>query len=59
MWWDGQDLCLFAKRLEKDRFVWLATAWAAAALTPAQLAMLLVGIGWRTPLRTERPRIAG
>jgi len=42
LWWDG--LCLFAKRLEKGRFVWPATAGAAAALTPAQLAMLLEGI---------------
>ncbi|WP_082559382.1 IS66 family insertion sequence element accessory protein TnpB [Methylobacterium sp. Leaf94] len=47
LWWDGQGLCLFAKRLEKGRFVWPATAGAAAALTPAQLAMLLEGIDWR------------
>ncbi len=34
-------------------------AGAAAALTPAQLAMLLEGIDWRAPLRTDRPTIAG
>ena len=45
--------------LEKGRFVWPATAGAAAALTPAQLAMLLEGIDWRTPLRTDRPTITG
>lgn len=22
LWWDGQRLCLFAKRLEKVRFIW-------------------------------------
>jgi len=59
LYWDGSGLCLFAKRLEKGRFVWPTTAGAAAALTPAQLAMLLEGIDWRAPLRTDRPRLAG
>ena len=59
LWWDGQGLCLFSKRLEKGRFVWPGTAGAAAALTPAQLAMLLDWIDWRAPERTDRPRIAG
>jgi transposase len=22
LWWDGDGLCLFAKRLERERFVW-------------------------------------
>jgi transposase len=22
LWWDGQRLCLFAKRLERGRFLW-------------------------------------
>ena len=59
LWWDGQGLCLFAKRLEKGRFIWPATSAGAAALTPAQLAMLLEGIDWRAPIRTERPQLAG
>ena len=59
IWWDGQGACLFMKRLEKGRFVWPSAAGAAAALTPAQLAMLLEGIDWRAPVRTDRPRIAG
>lgn len=59
LWWDGQGLCLFSKRLEPGRFVWPAAAGAPAALTPAQLAMLLEGIDWRMPERTDRPRLAG
>ena len=60
LWWDGQGYCLFAKRLEKGRFLWPVTeAGAAAALTPAQVSMLLEGIDWRAPVRTDRPRLAG
>lgn len=56
----GQGFCLFAKRLEKGRFLWPATAvGAAAALTPAQVAMLLEGIDWRAPVRSDQPRLAG
>ncbi len=59
LWWDGQGLCLFSKRLERGRFVWPGTAGAAAALSPAQLAMLVVGIDGGAPARTHRPRIGG
>lgn len=34
-------LCLFSKRLEKDRFVWPSAADGRVVITPAQLAMLL------------------
>lgn len=37
LWWDGQGLCLFAKRLEKGRFVWPSPADGCVVLTPAQL----------------------
>lgn len=52
LWWDGDGLCLFAKRLEYGRFVWPQVAQGAVALTSAQLSMLLEGIDWRHPLRT-------
>ena len=57
--WDGQGLCLYAKRLEKGRFTWPQAKDGAVALTPAQLSMLLEGIDWRNPQRTWRPAIAG
>ncbi len=52
LWFDGDGLCLFAKRLERGRFVWPQATQGSIALTPAQLAMLLEGIDWRRPIRT-------
>src|SRR5438105_15816668 len=49
LWWDGQGLRLFAKRLEKGRFSWPMAATGTVSLSSAQLAMLLEGIDWRAP----------
>ena len=57
--WDGQGFCLFAKRLEKGRFIWPQTKDGAVSLTPAQLSMLLEGIDWWMPVRTWRPEMVG
>ena len=59
LWWSGDGLCLFAKRLERGRFVWPRSGQDLAVLTPAQLSMLLEGIDWRHPARTWRPELAG
>ena len=59
LYWDGQGFCLFAKRLEKGRFIWPVTMEGAVTLTSAQLSMLLEGIDWRAPLRTWQPTVAG
>ena len=59
LWWDGQGLCLFAKRLETGRCVWPSPADGSVVLTPAQLGMLLEGIDWRMPVRTWQPQSAG
>jgi transposase len=59
LWHDGQGMCLFAKRLERGRFVWPATAGEAVTITPAQLGYLLEGIDWRAPQRTWRPQAVG
>lgn len=60
LWWDGGGLCLFAKRLEKGRFVWPRVEEGAIALTPAQLAMLIEGLDWRRAIASRayrrRPR---
>ena len=64
LWHDGQGMCLFAKRLERGRFVWPLTAPGdgadrAVMITPAQLGYLLEGIDWRLPQHTWRPAAAG
>ncbi len=45
------------QRLERGRFVWPVTRDGKIHLTPAQLSMLLEGINWKHPQRTERPGI--
>ena len=47
LWYDGDGLRLFAKRLERGRFVWPQAASGTVSLTRAQLSMLLEGIDWR------------
>jgi transposase len=58
VWFDGDGMCLFAKRLERGRFVWPQAASGSMSLTAAQLSMLLEGIDWRRPQRTWRPEVA-
>jgi transposase len=52
LWFDGDGLCLFSKRLERGRFIWPKAESGTVALTRAQLSMLLEGIDWRRPERT-------
>ena len=58
LWWSGDGLCLFAKRLERGHFVWPQATSGAVSLTAAQLSMLLEGIDWRRPQRTWQPHYA-
>ncbi len=59
LWFDGQGLCLFSKRLEKGHFQWPVTDIGRVALPPAQRSLLLEGIDWRMPVRIRRPELAG
>ena len=52
LWFDGDGLCLLAKRLERGRFVWPQASGGTVSLSRAQLSMLLEGIDWRHPVRT-------
>ena len=59
LWHDGQGLCLYAKRLERGRFLWPSPADGVVTITPAQLGYLREGIDWRMPQRPWRPTAAG
>ena len=59
LWHDTQGTCLFAKRLERGRFIWPSPAEGVVTITPAQLGYLLEGIDWRHPQRSWRPERAG
>ena len=56
LYWDGQGLVLYAKRLEKGRFVWPQAKQGTVSLTAAQMSMLVEGIDWRQPVWTARPQ---
>jgi transposase len=60
LWHDGIGMSLYAKRLERGRFIWPAPGAAGAvAITASQLAYMLDGIDWRNPQHTWRPAAAG
>jgi transposase len=61
LFWDGNGLCLFTKRIDQGCFVWPVMAGydGSITLTPAQLAMLIEGIDWRAPERVSKPILAG
>jgi transposase len=58
LWWSGDGMNLYVKRLERGRFVWPQAASGAVHLSRAQLSMLLEGIDWRCPVRTWQPQVA-
>ena len=59
LWHDGLGMSLYAKRLERGRFIWPTPTDGVVAITAAQLGYMLEGIDWRNPRRTWRPEAAG
>ena len=60
LYWDGSGLCLFAKRLEKGKFVWPPIVDDGMVLTPAQLALPIEAMDWRrtiAPAPTAQPML--
>jgi transposase len=59
LWHDGLGMSLYAKRLERGRFIWPSPAYGVIAISAAQLGYMLEGIDWRNPLHSWRPHAAG
>lgn len=59
LWHDGLGMSLYAKRLERGRFIWPSPADGVVAITAAQLGYMLEGIDWRNPLQSWRPHAVG
>ena len=59
IWHDGLGLSLYAKRLDRGRFIWPQTKDGLIVLTAGQMSYLLEGIDWRSPQHTWRPKSAG
>ena len=59
LWHDGVGLSLYAKRLEKGRFIWPSVVDGVVAISAAQMGYMLEAIDWRNPQHTWRPSSAG
>ncbi len=59
LWHDGVGMSLYAKRLERGRFIWPTPVQGAVPISAAQLGYMLKGIDWRNPQHTWRPQAAG
>jgi transposase len=59
LWHDGIGMSLYAKRLERGRFIWPTAVDGAVSITSAQLGYMLEGIDWRNPQHSWRPSAAG
>jgi len=55
LYWDGTGLCLFAKRLERGRFVWPPIVDGSMTLTAGQLALLIEAMDWRRTVAPPSP----
>ena len=59
LWHDGLGMSLYAKRLERGRFVWPSVMAGSVSIMGSQLGYMLEGIDWRNPQHAWRPASAG
>jgi transposase len=59
LWHDGLGLSLYAKRLDRGKFIWPSAKEGVVSISTGQMAYMLEGIDWRNPQLTWRPMSAG
>ena len=59
LWHDGLGMSLYAKRLDRGKFIWPSASAGAVSISAAQMAYMLEGIDWRRPQLSWRPQSAG
>ena len=57
LWYSGDGINLYIKRLERGRFIWPKANEGTVHLSTAQFAMLCEAIDWRAPDRTWWPEV--
>jgi transposase len=55
----GSGCRVYAKRLDRGKFIWPSASGGVVSISPAQMAYMLEGIDWRNPQLTWRPKSAG
>jgi len=59
LWHDGIGLSLYAKRLDRGKFIWPSASGGAVSISTGQMGYMVEGIEWRNPQHTWRPESAG
>ena len=59
LWHDALGMSLYAKRLERGRFIWPSATAGVVLISMSQLAYMLDGIDCRNPQHTWHPTAAG
>ena len=59
IWHDGVGMSLYAKRLERGKYIWPSAVDGVLAISASQMACMLEAIDWRNPQATWRPTLAG
>lgn len=59
LWHDGLGMSLYAKRLDRGKFIWPSASDGAVSISAAQMAYMPEGIDWRNLQLSWRPQSAG